>query len=95
MNYVLFILKSAYREFEERVGQVKSPRGAKTAFVEAAVYAFAGKFTLSDLERACPGVSRDMVRRVLQELQKARKVECLGRGPGTAWQKKGITLKRG
>jgi Fic family protein len=95
VNYVLFIFKSAYREFEERVGQVKSPRGAKTALIEAAIDNFSGKFTLSDLERSCPGVSRDMVRRVLRELQKTGKVECLGRGPGTAWQKKGITLKRG
>jgi hypothetical protein len=95
VNYVLFILKSAYREFEERVGQVKSPPGTKTALVEAAVDGFMGEFTLLDIERSCPGVSRDMVRRVLRKLQKTRKVECLGRGPGAAWQKKGITLKRG
>ena len=96
VNYVLFILKSAYREFEERVGQTASPRGAKTALVEAAVESFfPGKFTLSDLERACPGVSRDMIRRVLRELQRTGEVECLGRGPGAAWQRKGNTLKRG
>lgn len=94
VNYVLFILKSAYREFEERVGQVKSPRGAKTELIEAAVAAFSGNFTLSDLERACPGVSRDMVRRVLRDLQGAGQVECLGRGPGAAWRKKGNTLKK-
>ena len=46
-------------------------------------------------ERACPGVSRDMVRRVLRDLQKARKVECVGRGPGALWRKKGNTSKRG
>jgi Fic family protein len=95
VNYILFILKSAYREFEERVGQVKSPRGAKTELIESAVAAFSGTFTLSDLERACPGVSRDMVRRVLRDLQEAGQVECLGRGPGAAWRKKkGNTLKR-
>ena len=93
VNYLLFILKSAYREFQERVGQVKSPRGAKTELVEAAIGAFVGEFTLADVERACPGVSRDMVRRVLRDLQNARKVECLGRGPGAAWRKKGNTLK--
>ena len=27
--------------------------------------------------------------------QKAKLVECLGRGPGATWQKKGNTLKRG
>ncbi len=29
VNYLLFILKQAYREFEERVGQLSSPRGHK------------------------------------------------------------------
>lgn len=95
INYLLFILKTAYRELEERVGQVKSPRGAKTELIETAINAFSGEFTLGDLERSCPGVSRDMVRRVLRDLQKARKVECLGRGPGASWRKKGNTLKRG
>jgi Fic family protein len=94
INYILFILKNAYREFEERVGQIKSPRGAKTALVETAIAGFAETFNLSELEHACPGVSRDMVRRVLRDLQKSGKVECLGFGPGAAWRKKeGITSK--
>ena len=95
LNYLLFILKTAYRELEERVGQLKSPRGAKTELVESASAAFDGTFTLADLERACPGVSRDMVRRVLRNLQQGRKVECLGRGPGAPWRRKGMTPKRG
>lgn len=85
----------AYHEFEDRLGQVKSPRGAKTALIATAIDNFSRELTLSDLERSCPGVSRDMVQRVLRELQKAGEVECLGRGPGAAWRKKGITLKRG
>jgi Fic family protein len=89
VNYVLFTLKTAYREFEERVGQVKTARGAKTELVESAINAFSREFTLADLERACPGVSRDMVRRVLRDLQKKGSVECLGRGPGAIWKKKG------
>jgi hypothetical protein len=32
---------------------------------------------------------------VLRNLQKAGKVECLGRGPGAPWKRKGNTLKRG
>lgn len=95
VNYLLFILKSAYKEFEERVGQAKSPRGAKTQLIEEAINNFTGDFSLSELERACPGVSRDMVRRILRELQKTSKVECLGRGPGAIWRRKGSTLKRG
>ena len=95
MNYILFILKTAYREFEERVGQIKAPRGAKTGLVEEAIKRFSREFSLNDLEKTCPGVSRDMIRRVLRDLQKANKVDCLGRGPGALWRKRGITSKRG
>jgi Fic family protein len=37
MNFLLFILTQACKEFEQRVGQLKSPRGEKTASVLAAV----------------------------------------------------------
>jgi hypothetical protein len=35
-------------------------------------------FSLSDLHRACPGVSVDLIRTVLKRL-KGKSVECLGR----------------
>lgn len=87
VNYALFILKSAYREFEERVGQIKSPRGAKTELVTMAVERTAGTFRISDLQRECPGVSVDMIRRVLKTLRADGRVECLGRGQNAQWQK--------
>ncbi|MBI2059418.1 MAG: Fic family protein [Nitrospirae bacterium] len=94
-NYLLYTLKTAYKEFEERVGNIKAPRGAKTALIEDAIRGFDTDFSLTDLERACPGVSRDMIRHVLRALQKSGGVACLGRGPGTRWTRRGITLKRG
>jgi len=95
INYLLFIMKSAYKEFENRLGQIKSPRGAKTQMIEAAIGQFRESFSLSQLEDACPGVSRDMIRKTLRNLQEKGIVECLGRGPGAAWRKKGNTFKRG
>ncbi len=89
INYVLFILKAAYREFAERCGEVPAPRGAKTEQVIAAITQFAGEFTLSQLEQRCPGVSRDMVRRVLRAQQADGLVKCQGRGPAASWRKKG------
>lgn len=89
INYVLFILKTAYKEFAERVGETKAPRGAKTHQVNSAIEQFAGEFSVAQLELHCPGVSRDMVRRVLREQQAAGKVECQGRGPAARWRKKG------
>ena len=52
------------------------------------------EFYLTDLERACPGVSRDMIRRVLRQLKKDGRVECLGRGPGALWRKKEVTTPK-
>jgi len=93
INFVLSVLKSAYREFAERVGEVKAPRGAKRDRVLAGIDRLAsrpGGFTISELEQTCPGVSRDMVRRVLREQQSAGTVECQGRGPGATWVRKGV-----
>ena len=88
INFVLFIFKTAFAEFAERVGEIKAPRGAKTDQILAAIEQFPGKFSLAQLELRCPGVSRDMVRRVLRDQQSACMVECQGRGPASQWQKK-------
>ena len=37
INYVLSILKIAYREFAERVGEIKAPRGTKTEQILTAI----------------------------------------------------------
>ena len=89
INYLLFILKSAYQEFEERVGKTSSPKGAKTELVKSAIDRASGPFRIADLQRQCPGVSLDMVRRILKDLRAARQVECLGRGQSARWQKTG------
>jgi hypothetical protein len=62
---------------------------------EAAVDAFPGEFTLTDVERVCPGVSRDMIRKVLRRLRAAGRVVCEGHGLGARWQREGNTPKKG
>ena len=85
INFCLTTLKEAYREFEERVGQMATPRGEKTELILAAIGAQLAEFRVSDLQRKCPGVSLDMVRRVLKDLQKRNEVRCLGRGRDALW----------
>ncbi|MBX7221214.1 MAG: Fic family protein [Blastocatellia bacterium] len=89
IQYSLYILKLAYKEFEDRVGRTASPRGSKTELVAAALGSLPLAFTVSDVERAAPGVSRELIRRVLQSLKVQGHVVCVGRGPGAVWQKKG------
>ena len=87
INYLLYILKIAYQEFENRVGQMKTPRGGKTELVEAAIASFEKEFAISDLEKACPGVSRDMIRIVMNRLRKQKRLKILGRGRDAKWIK--------
>lgn len=95
VNLSLAIIRRGYVEFEQRAGQVKAPRGAKTELLSQAINGLTGEFTLTELERLCPGVSRDHIRRRLKELRAAGKVRCLGRGPAAKWRKEGPVSKRG
>ena len=89
INFVCFILKSAYKEFEERLSRLPRPKGEKTAMVQDALKRFPGDFSVADLRRECPGVGIDMIRKTLKDLQSQGIVECLGRGRGAKWKKTG------
>src|SRR5207249_6340446 len=89
INYVLFILKTAYREFEERIGQIASPRGAKAEMVLKAIRDQRGEFRLADIERACPGVGREWIRALLADLKQSGEVTCQGKGPAARWRSRG------
>jgi Fic family protein len=86
MNFLLFILTQACKEFEQRVGQVKAPRGAKAELVLAAIRQELGDFRLADIERACPGVGREWIRTLLAGLKAAGEVSCQGKGPAARWR---------
>jgi Fic/DOC family len=95
LNYFLTIVRGAYREFEERVGQVKSPRGGKTALVGAAI---GGVPRPVHPRRSGTCLPRGQPRHDPPrpgDLQTVGRVACLGRGPGARWRKEGNTSKRG
>jgi Fic family protein len=85
-GYLLFILKEAYREMEERLGDLVEPRGEKAARVRRTVLAWKGGFRLADLERACPGVGKDWIRAVLFRLRNEGKIVCQGKGKAATWR---------
>jgi Fic family protein len=87
INYILSIIKMAYREFEQRLGQLQSPKGEKTSLVLHAIDSVLGPFSVAEIQNRCPNVSVDMVRRVLKNLRAKDQVECLGRGQKACWQK--------
>ncbi|MDQ2921802.1 MAG: Fic family protein [Acidobacteriota bacterium] len=87
INYILYILKTAYRELEGRVGTLSTARGAKTSLVLDAIERLPDSFKMVDLERASPNVTRDMIRVVLNRLKKENKISCEGRGAAAVWRK--------
>lgn len=91
IDYVLSIMKAAYRDLVERVGEVQAPRGEKRQTVVDGINTLLarpkGKFTIRELEQLCPGVSRDMVRHVLREQQQLDAVDCSGRGAAATWSR--------
>jgi Fic family protein len=88
VNYLLFILKTAYREFEGRVGDIASAKGAKTAAVLEAISSIHGEFSIKDIQKRCLTVGIDLIRRILRQERESNRLECLGRGPDARWRKK-------
>lgn len=88
-EYSLGVLIKAYREFEERVGTITRARGAKTALIEQAIERMPASFGISDVERACPSASRDMIRVVLNRLRSEGVLYCGGTGRKALWEKRG------
>lgn len=88
-QYSLGVLVYAYREFEQRVGELAFAPGAKREAVLAAIKAFDSghTFSIAELEHICPTVSRATIRRVLNKLREQEQVECMGTGRWARWQK--------
>lgn len=87
-NQILpFILKLVCGEVERRVGQTASPKGAKTEMIDAVIAAMSGNFTVTDLEKSCPGMSCDLIRNVLRQLKQAGSGVFKAGGQKRRWQK--------
>ena len=89
LDYFLGVLNAAYKEFEDRVGDLTAARGAKTQLVLNAINRLPSRFRMVDIERLCPNVTRDMIRVVLRKLKQQGKVRSEGAGVAAVWLKGG------
>lgn len=87
-EYLLGVILAAYKEFENRTGFLTTSRGAKTEMVQEVIASFHGDFSVKDLQVRCPHVGIDLIRRILANQRRARKLKCLGKGPEARWRKK-------
>lgn len=89
IGYVLYILKNAYREFEDRMEGLQAPRGEKTSLVIQAICQSSETFRIADIQRKCPGISVDLIRKVLKDLKTEGRIKCLGMGKAAQWKRLG------
>lgn len=87
IKYILGIITSAYRDFEERVDIFDNNLSAFD-IVKNAVNSQLGKFTKSDIMKVTPTISRASVENSLKELVDAGVIERHGKGRGTFYVKK-------
>ena len=87
LQYSHGVLIAAYLEFEQRVGQLGTGRGAKRAMVIDCIRHLPATFRYADVERACPGVSRPTIVRVLGELRDNGEIRCAKGGRDATWER--------
>jgi Fic family protein len=85
LDYFWGALLRSYKEFELRVGSVAKARGGKGDRVRAEALKRTQPFAISEIEQACPGVSRDMVRLALRALKSEGLIASTGKGRGAKW----------
>jgi hypothetical protein len=83
---VLSTLRAATREFTRRVESVSAPKGEKAELVRDAVMRQVGEFRASDIERECPGVGLDWIRKQLSRMKDAGDVERVSMGRNARWR---------
>lgn len=86
-QYSLGILVAAYREFEGRVGSMHADRGAKTLLVREAIDHLPDTFSIAEVIRTCPGVSRATIRVVLDTLRREGSLDVHATGRRAVWRK--------
>jgi Fic family protein len=86
VNYFWSVLLQAYRQLEERVGTIIQGKGAKTSRIRMAIKRKLGTFSISSVEIDCPGISRDMIRRVLRQMRDENEIVAIGKGRNAKWK---------
>jgi Fic family protein len=84
-SYFLGIIIAAYRELDERLLASKVP--SRAGRVRLAIEQLPEQFTVAELARACPGVSRTTLNRVLRALRLEGKVRVVYAGKHARWAK--------
>ena len=78
-------LKNIYKEFESSVTNTQASRGEKSELVINVINSFPGTFTVRQIEQQCPGVCRELIRKIMKQHDSC--LECTGKGPAVVWKR--------
>ena len=82
VKYLLGIILSAYRDFEERLKLIDEKLSA-TETIEKVIKNRIGKFTKSDIQEECPALARQTIEKAIKGLCDTGKIEKKGSGRTT------------
>ncbi len=89
INYLLSVVKAAYKEFSQKAATVRPGRGEKQTRILKAIEAIHQEFSLVELSERCPGVSPETVKKVIKDLKRQGHVELVRAGRNALWRKTG------
>lgn len=85
-SYFLGTIRSGYQELKDRVGIQTSD--SKTALIRGIVSEMDGSFSVSDILKLQPGLSREIIKKALAQLKKERVIALSGQGRGATWKRR-------
>ncbi len=83
-NYFLGVMRRAYLDFSRQV-EHRGGQGAKTELARQLILSQAGDFALGDIHSQLPGISRQLLKKVLADMKSAGQISLSGRGRGAKW----------
>lgn len=93
-GYHVMLLIKSYKELEEKVGASYVEKGEKSIWVLQAIDRLPKEFRIGDLIQLCPGVSRPMIRVVLENLRQEGKLTMTGLTKSAKWKKVDTKIKK-
>ena len=86
IDFFLNTLLHAYIELEDKTYALHS-QAPKSQLVKAAIEQTQQAFSIADICRQIPSVSRELVKKIVQKMRAEGLLELVGRGRGAQWQK--------
>lgn len=80
IKYILSILLSAYRYFENRILVIESKKLSTFDLVCRAIDEVIGKFKKTQFMELCPTISKASIENALKRLVEENRIERIGRG---------------